>query len=242
MWKHSETIAALSAALVAACGELTDVPKGREAKVQMKAGGSYGYRYADLGDALQMVRPIMAAHGLAVVQNASSPNDDTVHVSTSIIHASGEWITFEPLALPVGRTAQETGSAITYARRYHLLACLGLATDDDDGAGAAPRTNRANNDRRGANNAGNSRQAPSKPAAPETAANRTPEEGSIRDTLATLPPDKAKTIRDKFRGEFGALKDLDPARHAEALDWLQVALAFDDAADAEWVATARGDE
>jgi hypothetical protein len=31
---------------------------------------------------------------------------------------------------------QDIGSAISYARRYALMAFLGLATDDDDGAGA----------------------------------------------------------------------------------------------------------
>lgn len=243
MWQHSESIAALSAALVKAHGEMTDVPKNKTARVQMKAGGSYEYRYADLGDALQMVRPILAAHGLAVMQNAHSPNDDSVLVSTTIVHESGEWITFEPLALPSGRTAQETGSAITYARRYHLLACLGLTTgDDDDGAAAAPRTKGANNDRKGANNHDRGRQAPQQPATPKGDANRTPEEEAIREELFNLPADRAKAIRDKFRDKFGALRDLDPAHHAAAYDWLRATIAADDAADAEWTAAARGDK
>lgn len=43
---------------------------------------------------------------------------------------------FGPLVLPYGNSPQAAGSAITYARRYALVAALGLATEDDDGAAA----------------------------------------------------------------------------------------------------------
>lgn len=46
----------------------------------------------------------------------------------------------EGKTLSGGNTAQEYGSALTYARRYSLLMALGWATEDDDAAsaGAAP--------------------------------------------------------------------------------------------------------
>lgn len=140
MIRHTDTIAELSAALVAASAELTGVSKGREASIPTKSGGSYAYRYAALEDVLDTVRPVLAKHGLTITQTASNQSADYLTISTAILHRSGEYIVFEPLALPNGRTAQEIGSAITYGRRYHLLACLGLAaSDDDDGAAAAPR-------------------------------------------------------------------------------------------------------
>jgi len=58
------------------------------------------------------------------------------------MHTSGEFLTHKPTRLPVGMDAQKTGSAITYARRYSLMAALGLATEDDDGASAPPRKER----------------------------------------------------------------------------------------------------
>jgi hypothetical protein len=140
MIRHTDNIADLAAALVAASAELSGVSKGREASIPTKSGGSYAYRYAALEDVLDTVRPVLAKHGLTITQTASNQNSDFLTISTSILHYSGQYIVFEPLALPNGRTAQEIGSAITYGRRYHLLACLGLAaSDDDDGAAAAPR-------------------------------------------------------------------------------------------------------
>lgn len=146
MIKHTENISDLAAALVAASAELGGVTKGREASIPTKSGGSYAYRYAALEDVLDTVRPVLAKHGLTITQTASNQNADYLTISTAILHLSGQYIVFEPLALPNGRTAQEIGSAITYGRRYHLLACLGLAaSDDDDGAAAAPRIATAGN-------------------------------------------------------------------------------------------------
>lgn len=119
--------------LVAALAELTELPRGRTANV-----GSYSYSYADLGDALGAVRPVLAQHGLAVVQPVYG-EPGTISVQTVIVHRSGErfespWLT---VAVPQQGGSQAVGSAITYARRYSLMATLGLGTDDDDGAAAS---------------------------------------------------------------------------------------------------------
>lgn len=138
--KASESIAQLANALVAANADLTDVQKKGSASIPTKSGGTYSYAYATLPDILQSVRPVLAKHGLAVLQNATIGHDGNLYVSTMLIHHSGEYLALEPLPMPLGHTAQETGSAITYGRRYHLLAALGLAADDDDdGSTAAPR-------------------------------------------------------------------------------------------------------
>lgn len=122
--------ATLFTALVAAQADLPDIPKARTANA-----GSYSYAYADLADVLNAVRPVLKAHGLAVLQNART-EDSGIGVSTIIVHVSGEQLEFGPLVLPYGGSPQAAGSAITYARRYALLAALGLACDDDDGAAA----------------------------------------------------------------------------------------------------------
>lgn len=135
----------LSAALVAAVAELQSIPKSRTATVPTKSGGSYSYDYADLGDSLDVVRPVLAKYRLAVLQPVETV-DGRTGVSTMILHASGEQMVFGPLFMPAGDgSPQAIGSSITYARRYSLLSALGLATEDDDasaaqGAGsAAPR-------------------------------------------------------------------------------------------------------
>ena len=139
--KTSDTTTAITAALVAASGELEDIKREGSASIPTKSGGSYSYRYATLPGILQSVRPVLRKHGLVIIQNASEGKYDAVVISTMLVHESGEFFAFEGLPMPLGSTAQETGSAITYGRRYQLLAVLGLAADDDDdGASAAPRS------------------------------------------------------------------------------------------------------
>jgi len=226
-WTSSPDITNIAPALVKALGELTDVPKGREAKIPTKTGASYGYKYADLADTLSMVRPILAKHGLAVTQTASNPDDNTVAITTTLIHSSGEWMSFHPLLLPNGRTAQETGSAITYGRRYSLLAVLGLAAEDDDGASAAPRQPRS----------APARQSDRPSPAPKPKATSAEEE-EIKRMLAEVTTETAKAIKADFMAEFGKLADLAPERRAEAKDWVALRIAMSDIADAEWVKAA----
>lgn len=208
MWQTSETIGEVSKALVDAQSNMKDIAKGREAKVQMKSGGNYGYKYADLADVLQSIRPHLATAGLAVLQNASSISPETVMISTTILHSSGEWITFDPLSLSAGRTAQETGSAISYGRRYHLLACLGLAADDDDGAMAT---------------AGVTQRIAQQKKAPQkaNAEPRTTEEKAIYEILGSLDVKTRQTLKQQFVDKYGLLPDLPVEQHPDALAWVE---------------------
>ena len=121
------------AALVAAQAEFPAIAREHVADT-----GTYKYRYADLADTLAAVRPVLAAHGLAVLQDVVPIDGGRVGIATVLVHTSGESITFGPLPMDAGRSAQQMGSAITYGRRYALTAALGLAVDDDDGAQATP--------------------------------------------------------------------------------------------------------
>ena len=122
--RTSQTIAALAPAFAAAQGAL-QAPK-------KDGSGNFG-AYVLLGDVLVDVRAVLSAHKLAVVQSVL--DGDLV---TTILHASGEWIATD---YPLARDGnpQRQGSALTYARRYALLAALGLAgvDSDDDGAAAS---------------------------------------------------------------------------------------------------------
>lgn len=135
-WESSEAIDEIAAAMCEALPALTDVVKSESAKVEMKGGGSYSYKYADLAEVLGQNRVKLGEHGLVLIQVASG-GPKAIGVSTTLLHRSGQWISFDPLTLDAGSTPQQAGSAITYARRYSALPALGLATEDDDGARAS---------------------------------------------------------------------------------------------------------
>jgi len=126
----------LTAALVAALGELPDITKARTANA-----GTYSYTYAGLADVLGVVRPVLAGHGLAITQRATTDLvANTVTVETIILHTSGEERDGGQITFPLGQTAQATGSTISYARRYAILTALGIAGADDDDDGQAAST------------------------------------------------------------------------------------------------------
>lgn len=140
--------AELYAAFATAQAQFINPPKTKTAKV-----GSYSYTYADLPEILDAVRPVLAEHGLAVLQSVASM-DGMVGVKTILVHRSGESTESAVLWLPAGDTPQQAGSAVTYARRYSLCGFLGIAADEDDDAGnVAPKKT--------------SRRAAGKPAAAE---------------------------------------------------------------------------
>ena len=105
--------------------------------------GNYG-TYTTLAGALAAVQPA-CAHGLCHTQTLQPINDDTMVLRTTLMHVSGESIVSD-IPLPIrfeagrGNAMQAMGSALTYARRYGLLAVYGIAGDDDDGETAAAPT------------------------------------------------------------------------------------------------------
>ena len=125
----------LGAAFVAALAELTNPPKNAKANL----GHGKPHQYADLASILNLVRPVLAKHGLAVTQDVSL-DDGRLGITTTVHHLSGDVLRFGPLTGPLGGKWQEIGTAITYARRYALCAALGIAGDDDNDAPTAPET------------------------------------------------------------------------------------------------------
>lgn len=131
MIRTSESVSALSAAFVAAQGDMPAVPKNATGQV-----GSAVRAYADLSSVLEVIQPVLTKHGLAFVQFPHDGNGGFVSVVTRIIHRSGEWMECDA-SMPAGNGAQAVGSAMTYCKRYSLMAVFGLATEDDDGAAAS---------------------------------------------------------------------------------------------------------
>src|SRR5574340_1178249 len=128
---RSEQIEEVSAALVGACGELHNVAKDAE-------NPYFSSRYASLPAILDAVRPVLAKHGLSVIQlPRNHPESSAVGVETILLHASGQYLSQTILVRPAKDDPQGVGSAITYCRRYALAAALGIGQEDDDGNAAS---------------------------------------------------------------------------------------------------------
>jgi hypothetical protein len=103
-------------------------------------------KYADLGNVMDACLPALNEAGIALIQ----PTGEDEHgrfVETILIHGeSGESLTCRVPLIVSKNDMQGYGSAVTYARRYGLMAMAGIAPEDDDGNAAAkapPKQERA---------------------------------------------------------------------------------------------------
>lgn len=166
--------------------------------------GNFG-KYATLASVQDVCLPAFGNHGIAVFQEVSTEWDEAGHVRVRIdctlMHAeSGDTKVYAPLFLvPTKTDPQGIGSAITYARRYSLMAVAGIAPEDDDGQLASG----------------------GKVEAPKTATQRQqPQQPQHRQPVATPTPasngngEKSKAFK-AFMAEGNTLfaKDWEPARH-----------------------------
>ena len=97
-------------------------------------------KYADLSNCIEAVIDALNANGIGLMQRTYESKDG-VMVETIFVHESGEVMECGLLHVPASKQdPQGYGSALTYARRYSLLAATGLAPEDDDGNSASRRT------------------------------------------------------------------------------------------------------
>lgn len=90
-------------------------------------------KYADLSACIEAVIGALNNNGIYLMQ-LTDEHDGGVKVSTVFIHESGEQLTGGSLFMPATKhDAQGFGSALSYARRYSLMAACGIAPEDDDG-------------------------------------------------------------------------------------------------------------
>lgn len=108
-----------------------------------KANPAFRSKYADLGACIDAVEDALLANGIACYhESTEDPNGITVECI--LLHESGETIRGGKLHVPaVKHDPQGFGSAMTYARRYSLMAVCGIAPEDDDGNAAAEAKKKA---------------------------------------------------------------------------------------------------
>jgi len=122
--QRSDTIGELAKALAAANLEIVN-PSLDAVNPHFKS------RYASLGAIINAVRLPLARHGISAVQTVST-DGGAVGVTTTLLHASGEWMAETAMsALPDRATVQQLGSIITYLRRYCLASVTNIVGEED---------------------------------------------------------------------------------------------------------------
>ncbi len=142
--KQSESIVKLTEALIKVQAKMEFAKKDSENPFFSKQGKPA--KYADLASVLEVARELLSANGLAVVQPVEMEGD-FYYVETTLLHISGEFISSKIKIAPMKQVKdvgwvpsldpQSIGTAISYARRYALMALLCIAAEDDDGNAAS---------------------------------------------------------------------------------------------------------
>jgi hypothetical protein len=131
--RSSDTLTKISPALVRAINAIEGVKKGAD-------NPFFKSKYANLESVIEAAHGALEANGLAVMQGPGPMDGNCITLTTRLVHESGEWIETD-FSLPAGKMdPQAAGSAITYARRYSLMAMLNMPAVDDDGEASMPRS------------------------------------------------------------------------------------------------------
>src|SRR5215468_5264163 len=136
MHRSSDSVAALASALAKAQAELVNPEKSLTATIRSgrPGEGERSFRYAPLSSGLDIVRKTLGQRDIATVQTTAIDKETgMVNLTTTLAHASGQWIASDWPVCAVAETVnpQRMGAALTYARRYALFTLVGIAGEDD---------------------------------------------------------------------------------------------------------------
>jgi len=122
---QSESVKELATALAKAQAEMHGAKKNAQ-------NPHFRSTFANLESVWEACREPLTKNGLSVVQTMDSDVEEGVCLVTTLLHTSGEWISGKRPLHAKNQDPQGIGSAITYARRYDLMALVGIAPEDDD--------------------------------------------------------------------------------------------------------------
>jgi hypothetical protein len=214
MHRSSESVAALASALAKAQAELVNPERSLTATIRTgrPGEGERSFRYAPLSSGLDIVRKTLGQHEIATVQTtAIDQTAGMVNLTTTLAHASGEWIASDWPVCPIAETAnpQRMGAALTYARRYALFTLVGIAGEDDVDAPylcGAPRSQTSPADEHSLTSRdGQPRVPPPKPG------NGQPRNSMHGERPALLEPEQSAALREKLLTELGTITSADLA-------------------------------
>ena len=112
MQRSSPSIASLAAALAKAQSELTNPEKSLTATIRAEGRGGIAqtFRYAPLSSGLDIVRKTLGQHEIATVQTtAIDQSAGVVNLTTTLAHASGEWIASDWPVCAISETQSRIG-------------------------------------------------------------------------------------------------------------------------------------
>jgi len=138
--ERSESVGDLLAALTAATLEFPEIEPDLTAFIVPRKEGArpYQYDYASLRSVNKAIRQPLAKHGLVLLHGPRVDRGSVV-VRTELWHLSQQWFAIET-QLPVETASpQAVQAAVTYGKRYNVLALLNLSpgAEDDDAASAS---------------------------------------------------------------------------------------------------------
>jgi hypothetical protein len=235
MQRSSDTIAALAAALAKAQIELENPEKSLTASIPstVPGGAAQSFRYASLASGLDLVRKCLGRQEIAVIQSTTIDQSEVmVRLTTTLAHASGEWLASEWPVCPVAETAtpHRMGAALTYARRYALFTLVGIAGEDDLDAPDLPDARLSSEAQNGLRTPASRQSLPISERRARTERVRPP----------TLPPEASEKLRDQLISELEQLQDPETlASWAHRALALKNQLAARDAQDIETAFAAR---
>jgi hypothetical protein len=217
MQRSSETIGAIAAALAKAQAELTNPEKLLVATIRASnpRENDQTFRYAALSSGLDIVRKVLGGQEIATVQTTAIDKEaGLIRLTTTLAHASGEWLSSEWPVCAIAETAapRRMGAALTYARRYALFTLVGIAGEDDLDA---PDLHAGGNSdaKPGLDIQTSTKLATDEPSFASSGARR---KGKvIRPPRIVLATDQSKALRDRLVAELSGLKSAD-----EAADWV----------------------
>lgn len=126
---RSASISGITAALIKAQLVMPNAQMNKE-------NPHFHSRYADLTSLRDASLKILNDNGLAITHGGDLRDGKFVMVASLMHGETGEWI--ESIwPMPEGATAQQYGSANTYAKRYTWAGLLGISSEEDDDANAA---------------------------------------------------------------------------------------------------------
>lgn len=114
---------------------LLAVQKELKPLVKSEVNDEYGSGFVPLHEVVDAAIELLSKHNVFVSQPVVTDENDHLALRTMLVHRSGVGYS-ETSRLALGKAdPQGHGSAITYARRYNLMAMLGMTAkeDDDDG-------------------------------------------------------------------------------------------------------------
>ena len=123
----------LFAALAAAQAEFPKIEKTKKAEIRPRDASKtpYVFYYADLDEILTKMRPVLASHGLAVIQPVLTDSGGDSWLATILTHREGGSLTSRVRAPDPTDDPKVYGGLLTFMRRYMYCAMLCIAADDD---------------------------------------------------------------------------------------------------------------